>query len=377
MADAPAPPHAASPGGANPDGGPSRGVRVGRVGGVPVVLMPSWFVIALIMLVLYAPAYGLVSAVGAALVLLLSVFLHEVAHALAARAVGTRPERIVLDLWGGHTAFAGDLATPGRSAFVSLVGPGTNAVIGVAGWLLLPTTWEGTAGFLRLAVIVVNLGLAIFNVLPGLPLDGGRALEALVWKVTGDRWKGTVAAGWVGRLVAVALVVRGLAPLLQGGRFSVTTVVWTLAIAWLLWQGASSALAVGRFRQRTPGLRATDLLRPAIGVAPGTALSAVVGVLAQGTDVVVVAGPHRAVGVLDPAAVARVPASHLAATPVEAVSRTLAAGASLPAGLAGAALIGALQAEEHPEYAVFAADGTLAGRLLTADVVTALTGGGR
>ncbi|MFZ0158493.1 MAG: site-2 protease family protein, partial [Kineosporiaceae bacterium] len=255
-----------------------RGIKLGTVLGAPVLLMPSWFLIAVLITLSYAPAVQtrlpdvgvatFVIAFIAALLLLGSVFLHELAHAIAARAVGTPPSHIVLDLWGGHTAFDAEMTSPGRSALVSLVGPGTNAALAVVGWLLLPAVpAHGVSELLLLGVIYSNGFVAVFNALPGLPLDGGRALEALVWKITGSRGTGTLIAGWVGRAVALGLVLWTLVrPLLLGRTPDITTAVWVLLVAWMLWQGATGALQVARWRSRAPTVRVDALTRAAVGV---------------------------------------------------------------------------------------------------------------
>lgn len=365
------------------------GIKLGSVLGAPVLLKPSWFLIAILITVSYAPAVqtrlpenGLatfVIAFMAALLLLGSVFLHELAHAIAARAVGTPPARIVLDLWGGHTAFDAEMTSPGRSALVSLVGPGTNAVIAVLGWLLLPAAPAyGVGELLLLGLIYSNAFVAAFNALPGLPLDGGRALEALVWKITGNRGTGTLVAGWIGRAVALALVLWALVrPLLQGSTPSLVITVWVLLVAWMLWQGATGALAVARWRHRAPSVRAAALTRPAVGVPAwaslGDALRRAAG---AHVDEVVLVGPDGApVAVLDTAAIAAVPVERLDLTPAQAVARALPAQATVPHTLVGEDLIAHLQARAHTEFAVLDESGTVLGVLRWQDVVAGLSGG--
>ncbi len=365
-----------------------RGIRLGSVLGAPVLLMPSWFLIAVLITLSYAPAVQtrlpeagvatFVTAFLAALLLLGSVFLHELAHAIAARAVGSAPSHIVLDLWGGHTAFDAEMVSPGKSALVSLVGPGTNAAIAALGWLMLPAVPpNGIAELLLLGVIYSNGFVAVFNALPGLPLDGGRALEALIWKVTGDRGTGTLAAGWVGRAVALGLVLWTLVrPLALGRTPGITTTVWVLVVAWMLWQGATGALSVARWRRRAPSVTVQALTRPAIGVPAGAGLAeALSRAAAAGAEAVVLVGADGApLAVLDAAAIAAVPAGRLEPTPAQAVARVLPADATVPQDLAGEQLIIHLQSCGHHEFVVLDGAGTVAGLLLAQDVAASLAG---
>ena len=354
------------------------------------MLMPSWFLIAVLITLTYAPAVQtrlpevgvatFVIAFLAALLLLGSVFLHELSHALAARAVGTAPSRIVLDLWGGHTAFDTEMSSPGRSALVSLVGPGTNAAIAALGWLLLPAApADGVSELLLLGLIYSNGFVAAFNALPGLPLDGGRALEALVWKATGDRSRGTLSAGWVGRAVALGLVLVTLVrPLVQGRTPDLITLVWVLLVAWMLWQGATGALAVARWRQRAPSVRVATLTRPAIAVPTGTVLGEALrrAAAAEVAEVVLIGPDGAPVGILDAEAISAVPEDRLELTPAEAVARVLPVMATVPRALAGEQLISHLQDRAHHEFAVTDETGTVVGLLLARDVASSLTGKG-
>jgi Zn-dependent protease len=365
-----------------------RGIKLGTVLGAPVLLMPSWFLIAVLITLSYAPAVQtrlpdvgvatFVIAFIAALLLLGSVFLHELAHAIAARAVGTPPSHIVLDLWGGHTAFDAEMTSPGRSALVSLVGPGTNGVLAVLGWLLLPAVpAQGVSELLLLGVIYSNGFVAIFNALPGLPLDGGRALEALVWKITGSRGMGTLIAGWVGRAVALGLVLWTLVrPLLLGRTPDITTAAWVLLVAWMLWQGATGALQVARWRSRAPTVRVDALTRAAVGVPARASLAeALRRAAAAGVDEVVLTGADGVpLAVLDATAIAAVPAERLEVTAALAVSRALPAGAIVPHALAGEGMITYLQHRAHHEFAVLDDSGAVVGVLLARDVAHSLTG---
>ena len=154
-----------------------------------------------------ALAYALWLVVG----MLVAVLGHEVAHALAARLLGFRVHRIVATLWGGHTAYDGTGTTPGRAALVAVSGPAANVALAAGGALamtLLPWPYSEFAW----SFVILNGLLAAFNLLPGLPLDGGQLVESLVWSVSGRRDLGLVVAGWCGRALAVGrrrLVRRG------------------------------------------------------------------------------------------------------------------------------------------------------------------------
>src|SRR5947209_6853477 len=195
------------------------GIPLGRVAGVPVFLTASWLVLALLIVITYqgylsvrrpelpVPLAYLVGT-GLVLCLLLSVLLHELGHALTARRFGIGVRGITLELLGGYTELDRDAPRPSVELLVSLAGPAVSLVLGVFAAVcaaVLPdrTLLEEVAFQLALS----NLVVAAFNVLPGLPLDGGRALRAGIWALSRDRHLGDRVAGWVGRLVAVASVV--------------------------------------------------------------------------------------------------------------------------------------------------------------------------
>ena len=358
------------------------GIRIGAVAGVPVYLRPSWFVVALVVTVLFAPnvrsvvpEYGeglsYVIASGFALLLLFSVFVHEVAHAAAARATGTPATHIVLDLWGGHTAFENESDGPWRSILVAAVGPLSNAALAVgAGVAVVLTDVDGVPFLLLQATSLSNLIVAVFNALPGLPLDGGRVLEGLVWRVAGDRNAGTLFAGWSGRVVAVGVAIWVVYPWLRGEARGLATVIWMLLVAGLLWQGAGGAIALARWRRRSGLASVRDLLRPAVAV-PSTATVAAAraaAVAGNASAAVVLDVYGRPAGVVDEAAVATVPPERAGEVPASAVSQTLAQGAVVGAELQGEELIERMQANPAPRYVVVGDGGGVVGILDWQDV---------
>ncbi|HSN38243.1 MAG TPA: site-2 protease family protein, partial [Arthrobacter sp.] len=169
--------------------GRKEGIPLGRIAGIPVILAYSWFVIAAFTVIVYGPVLqandpelgigAYVVAFAYAVLLLISVLVHELAHALTAKIYHWPSEKIVLNLWGGHTQFESFTASPGRSVVVALAGPAANLVLAAGGWLVL-TGGEltGVAGILANIFVWANLLIGIFNVLPGLPLDGGRLVES-------------------------------------------------------------------------------------------------------------------------------------------------------------------------------------------------------
>src|ERR1035437_4419668 len=163
--------------------GPAPGWRVATIGGGPVYIGRAWPSVALIIMGTFGPpiasnrpdlglgAYAV--AVGFAVLLLVSVFAHEASHAVVATRLGYRVNRVVADLWGVHTAYDATAARPGASALVAIAGPAANALLAAAGWLAMPAFPDVIASALVYAFVWTNAFVAGFNLLPGLPLDGG------------------------------------------------------------------------------------------------------------------------------------------------------------------------------------------------------------
>ncbi|NLF05986.1 MAG: peptidase M50, partial [Actinomycetales bacterium] len=189
--------------------------------------------------------------------------------------------------------------------------------------------------------------VAGFNLVPGLPLDGGQLLAALVWKVTGRQHTGTVAAAWVGRALAVGLVAWALGrPLVSGRTPDTFTLVWTLVVAVAVWSGASGALRQAVSQERASRLTVESTGRAAIALPRGaTAAEAAHGVRAAGTsltEVVLVDESGAPVAYVDRAALDAVPPAALEATPAWSVAAPVRPGAVIDANLEGQDLLMAL-----------------------------------
>ncbi|GAB3555032.1 hypothetical protein GCM10027404_30690 [Arthrobacter tumbae] len=364
------------------------GIPLGRIFGIPVVLAWSWFIITAFVVIVFGPqvadlypaiglgAYGV--ALTYAVLLAVSVLIHELAHALSARRFGWPTTRIVLNLWGGHTQFENFAASPGRSLIVAMAGPAANLVLALAGWgALVLIEPSGVANLLANILIWANFLVAAFNVLPGLPLDGGRIVESAVWRATGSQEKGTVAAGWTGRAIAVLLVAAVvLVPLLIGSQPSTVTVIVAVVMGGFLWLGASSAIANAQMRLRLPEVSAGRLKRPALGVPAGTSVQQVKRLLADrpGYDVVLTSPDGLPEAVVDQVALTAVPAAQAERTPANAVARALAPGAHVPEFAEGQELVQYLARLAGSEYAVTDRQGSVTGLLHQSVVIAAITG---
>lgn len=312
----------------------SPGWRIGRVGSAPLYLAPSWLVVAAILTVVFlptvrawAPELSGIAAVGAALCfplgLFVSVLAHELAHGAMATALKVQVREYVVTFWGGHTSFSAGTLTPGSSAAISFAGPLANLVLGGLGWILLQPMSAGLPAVIVASLTWSNLVVAAFNLLPGSPLDGGQILEAAIWKLTSDRYKGEIGAGWVGRGLAIAIVVVGaLVPFLQGSRTDVTQAVWLILIAGVVWNGASNSIKVARARQRGRHFDLRPLLQPSLVVSSKGTLADIPNqaLFARASQIVLVDETGWPVAVLDQAALASVPPQVRATTAVQAVA---------------------------------------------------------
>lgn len=369
--------------------GRREGIPLGRIAGVPVVLAYSWFVIAAFTVIAYGPVLArnnpmlgmsaYIVAFAYAVLLLISVLVHELAHALTAKIYGWPTQKIVLNLWGGHTQFESFTASPGRSVLVALAGPAANFFLAGGAWLLLGTNSLGSVAEILTNIFMwANFLIAVFNVLPGLPLDGGRLVESIVWKATGSQAKGTVAAGWGGRIIVLAIAYWFLLrPYLAGEEPDFSLLMITVLVGGFLWMGASASIQQGTLRARLPLVSAAGLSTPAVGIPASGTVREALRLAAAGTKSVVVCAPDgRPQGVVDPGALASVPGAAADSTPVTAISFPLAAGAYVPEWSKGQELIQFLSQVEGRHYAVVDHNGRVTG-LLTQDVVLAAITGKR
>jgi Zn-dependent protease/predicted transcriptional regulator len=227
-----------------------RSFRVATIAGIPVNVDSSWIWIAVLAVytlwaritdrfLLLGDGRALAYAVLGAALFFGAVFLHEFAHALAARAYDIHVEGITLVFFGGFTAARSDEKGPGAAFVVSALGPATSLVLGGIFWWLSNAVDAGTPLQVLFEIVgVINLFMAVFNVLPGLPLDGGRMLQATVWKVTGDRRRGTRVASWAGMGVGVLLFG---AAALEAARDDLFGAVWFAIIGLFIFQGAKAS----------------------------------------------------------------------------------------------------------------------------------------
>jgi Zn-dependent protease len=355
--------------------------KVGSVAGSDVLVSGSWFLIAGLIALITAPAIeqaepglgGLKYVAGLALAVLLylSVLAHEASHAYMARRYGLPVSHITLQFFGGMTAIEGEPDSPRQEFWVSVVGPLSSLAVALVAFLAFLVAPGGLIGLALSGLAWTNLFVGIVNLVPGLPLDGGRILKAVVWGASGDTHRGTIAAAWVGRVVALlALGYPFLTAKILGGRPSIIDFVFAGVISMFLWSGATSALESARVRSRLPYLVARDLARRTLTVPGDLPLAEAVrrAQEVQAGSIVTVTSAGAPVGVVNEAALLSVPVDRRAWVPTSSVARTLEDGLRLPAGIGGEDLIRAISARPAGEYLLLDVDGSIFGVLATADV---------
>jgi Zn-dependent protease len=356
-------------------------LKVGSIAGSDVLISRSWFLIAGLIAVMVAPAVdaaepglgGLkyVAGLMLAVLLYLSVLIHEASHALVAKHFGLPVTSITLHFLGGMTSIDGEPASPREEFWVSVVGPISSLAVSAVAFGVELVAPGGLIGLAVKGVAYTNLLVGVINLIPGLPLDGGRVLKAAVWKVSGDTHRGTIVAAWGGRCVAVlAFGWPFLISRLYDQPVSAIDFIFAGVIAMFLWTGATAALQSAKVRSRMPYLVARDLARRTLTV-PGELPLAEAVRRAQEVEagsIVTVNPAGVPIGVVNEAALMSVPVDRRAWVPVSSVTRTLDDGLSLPVGIGGEDLIRAISSRPAGEYLLLDADGTIFGVLSTADV---------
>ena len=218
---------------------------------------------------------------------------------------------------------------------------------------LLATHLVGLPGLLVQQLVWANLLVGVFNLLPGLPLDGGRMLRAGVWKASGRPGTATVAAAWAGRVLAVAVLVVPIALLVAAGdKVQIIDVVWFGVIAAFMWTGAGQSLKVTRVRERLPGLQARTLARRAIPIPASLPLAEAIrrADAAGARALVVVDHEDKPIAIVNESAVMATPPQRRPWVDAGSLARTIDPGMVLPADLSGMALLEAVRRSPATEY---------------------------
>jgi Zn-dependent protease len=258
-------------------------IKLANIFGFRIGVDRSWFLILFLMIFWLSGAFrtalhssdtvAYVTTVVTVLVLFGSLIVHELGHALVARREGIEVQRIDLFLFGGITQMSRDAATPGEDFRIAAAGPAATlgfvllclvldlAIVGphrLVHAAALDGTVEITPVLLSLSWLLFwNVLLLIFNLVPAFPLDGGRIARAIVWRVTGEKRRGTQVAARMGQGFALLLAGVGIWMML---RFSAFSGLWLIAIAFLLGQSARGALVQTALTERIEGVRVADIM---------------------------------------------------------------------------------------------------------------------
>jgi Zn-dependent protease/CBS domain-containing protein len=254
-------------------------VRIGSIAGIDIDIHASWLIILALLTVSLATgwlpeaspgqsttAYWVVGFI-ASLLLFVSVLLHELAHSLVARQRGLPVHTITLFIFGGVSNIEQEPKNPGVEFQMAVVGPLTSLIIGVAGFLIVGL-FLGTGTLLAGVLFYLgftNIVLAIFNLLPGFPLDGGRVLRSIVWKITGNMRKATRVAAITGQILAYLFIFLGIwvffsESLLDG--------IWLGFTGWFLLNAAQAAHAQASLESVLRGAPVSSVMNPSPTTVP-------------------------------------------------------------------------------------------------------------
>ncbi|GAB2465563.1 hypothetical protein GCM10027265_13720 [Jatrophihabitans fulvus] len=361
-------------------------LTLGRVRGVPVQVSPSWLIVGALLTLLYGPLLqdlvdGLgrgaayLAALGFSVLFALCILAHELGHTVVSTRLGYPVRRVVLFLLGGVSEIEGDARRPSHEAMIAGSGPLVSLLIAAAAFgghaAVEPAS---VAGVLLALLAWSNLVLAVFNLLPGLPLDGGRLLRAVVWACGASKATSTKAAAWTGRALAVVVVAAGV--LLNLGFASA---LLTVVLGLYLWANATQSLRLADLLARLPRVQVPALLRPGLMVeadtSAGEALRRIHSTDARG--LVVIDAEHRPTAIVDERRIGALPPHRLPWTPVSEVSRPLADGGTVPVGIDADGLLEHMQQHPAGEYLAVDDHGRPAGIIVAAEFANELrTAGG-
>jgi len=317
--------------------------RIGKIAGIELGIHYSWIFAFIIFAFLFArmtfPAaypewdlatYWIVGFV-VTVFLFLSVLVHEYCHSLVARKMGMKVDSIVLFIFGGVSNLESEPETPKIEFLMSGAGPASSLVLSGIFWgvsyLLSLNTAISEPVIAAIGYIGwINLILAIFNIIPGFPLDGGRVLRSIIWGATNNLQKATLIAGNVGRAFGWAMILFGVANFfgfsIGGFQGSFVNGIWFVFIGWFLTSAADNAIKEQTFQQQLTGVRVKDVMdhNPEC-VNPAASIENIVheSFIQRGRRALPVCRDNTLLGIITLADVKRVPQDQWINTPVQEV----------------------------------------------------------
>jgi Zn-dependent protease/CBS domain-containing protein len=244
-------------------------LHLGKIAGIDIYINFSWLIILVFLTWSLATGwfpfynrgwsistYWIVSFI-ATLLLFVSVLLHELAHSFVARARGLPVKNITLFIFGGVSNIQEEPASPGVEFQMAVVGPVVSLLIGVVAYLLqLPLSNSPLQGIL-FYLGVTNILLGIFNLIPGFPLDGGRVLRSIIWKISGSLRRATQAATIIGQIIAYLFILAGIWMFFTGNLLSG---LWIGFIGWFLLSSAQAANSQVMLQSMFRGVTVSDVM---------------------------------------------------------------------------------------------------------------------
>lgn len=245
-------------------------IKLFRIFGIEIRLDYSWFIIfalfAYVFGFLYFPTVlpdlnrGLMAVITIITVILffVSVLIHEMSHSLVARKRGTPVERITLFLFGGMAEIEKEPETPYSEFIMAIAGPAASFILAV----FFGSIWYFSRNFAPVGepvkyLALINLVLGIFNILPGYPLDGGRILRSIIWKVTGNLKRATFIASTTGRILGFMIIAVGVVFIFAGNFLNG---VWLAFIGWFLQSSAQMGYRQLVFETSIKGIKVKDVM---------------------------------------------------------------------------------------------------------------------
>ena len=308
---------------------PSQGIRVGRIFGIPIYIDFSWVVVFGLVTFSVSTYFGSQHptwsstqtwTVGILTTLLFfaSVVFHELAHSVVAQAYKIKVLSITLFIFGGLARISREPAKAIQEFNIAIAGPLASAFLSGA-FYSLTVLFPGRPMLGALATYLgeTNLVLALFNLLPGFPLDGGRIFRAIVWGATKDFTRATRTAGASGKLIAYALIILGIASIAYGNWGG----AWLGLIGWYLLTAAQASMAQVTIRGALAGLCATDVMSQEVPTIPANMSLEEYSneVLRTGRRMHIVTMGDRLTGMMNVAALNQVPRDEWNMNSVQAV----------------------------------------------------------